>query len=90
MHIRQFLDRHKATPTIVNRCKRLFSTVWNHARGWGDAIEKFWFYDLRAKAADDTSDERGEQAASKLLGHESVKTTQRHYLRRGRIAPPTK
>jgi integrase len=228
----QFLDRHKATPTTANRCKRLFSTIWNHARGWGytdaqnpcegiagfslpkrmvyisdvvfaavythasaplrdamdlayltgqrpadallmtehdivegclivtqvktkqplrivisgklaqliegicerkkthkvvtaallvnewgkrltapalrnqfvvarkaaakahpdlaSAIEKFWFYDLRAKAADDTSDERGEQAASNLLGHESVKTTQRHYLRRGRIVPPTK
>lgn len=53
-------------------------------------IEKFWFYDLRAKAADDTSDARGEQAASELLGHENVKTTQRHYLRRGRIVPPTK
>jgi integrase len=232
MHIRQFLDRHKATPTTANRCKRLFSTVWNHARGWGytdaqnpcegvtgyslpkrtvyisdrifaavyaqanaplrdamdlayltgqrpaDAllmsehdiveghlvvtqvktkhplrivisgklaqlidriherkskhkvvtaallvnewgkrltapalrnqfvparkaaaiaqpelaseIKKFWFYDLRAKAADDTSDQRGEQAASNLLGHENVKTTQRHYLRRGRIVPPTK
>jgi hypothetical protein len=25
------------------------------------AIERFWFYDLRAKAADDTSDERGER-----------------------------
>jgi integrase len=232
MHIRQFLDRHKATPTTANRCKRLFSTVWNHARAWGytdaqnpsegisgfslpkrtvyisdavfsavyahasaplrdamdlayltgqrpadallmtehdifeghlivtqvktkqplrivisgdleklisrirerkkthtvvtaallvnewgkrltapalrnqfvtarraavkanpdlaAAIQKFWFYDLRAKAADDTSDERGEQAASELLGHESVRTTQRHYLRRGRIVPPTR
>jgi integrase len=48
----------------------------------------FWFYDLRAKAADDTSDERGDQAASDLLGHDSVKTTQRHYLRR--IVTPTK
>jgi integrase len=53
-------------------------------------IKKFWFYHLRAKAADDTSDARGEQAASELLGHENVKTTQRHYLRRGRIVPPTK
>jgi hypothetical protein len=35
-------------------------------------------YDLRAKAADDTSDARGEQAASKLLSPESVKTRQRH------------
>lgn len=40
---------------------------------------------LRAKAADDTADGRGEEAARDLLGHESVKTTQRHYLRRGKI-----
>jgi len=54
------------------------------------AIKEFWFYDLRAKAADDTSDERGEQAASDLLGHDSVKTTRRHYLRRGKIVAPVK
>jgi integrase len=54
------------------------------------AIRAFWFYDLRAKAADDTSDKRGDQAASDLLGHDSVKTTQRHYLRRGKIVTPTK
>jgi len=54
------------------------------------AIDKFRLYELSAKAADDTSDERGEQAASELLGNENVKTTQRHYLRRGRIVPPTK
>jgi integrase len=53
-------------------------------------IRAMWFYDLRAKAADDTADDRGEQAASNLLGHESVRTTQRHYLRRGRIVDPTK
>jgi integrase len=55
-----------------------------------EAIKSFWFYDLRAKAADDTSDDRGEQAASDLLGHDSVKTTQRHYLRRGKIVAPIK
>lgn len=54
------------------------------------AIKAFWFYDLRAKAADDTSEERGQQAASDLLGHDSVRTTQRHYLRRGKIVAPTK
>ena len=54
-----------------------------------EAVKAFWFYDLRAKAADDTSDERG-QAASDLLGHDSVRTTQRHYLRRGKIVDPTK
>lgn len=231
-HIRKFLDKHADKPTTANRCKRLFSTLWNHARGWGytdaenpctgimghalgkrdvyitdavfdavhehaspqlkealdlgyltgqrpsdalklstddivegfllvdqgktgkklrivltgelgtlvktilaqkeqhkahctqllmnrdgmpltktvlrnhfqkakekaieknpklaDEIAKFWFYDLRAKAADDTSDDRGEQAASDLLGHDSVKTTRRHYLRRGKIVLPTK
>jgi len=55
-----------------------------------EQIRNFWFYDLRAKAADDTSDERGEQAASDLLGHDSVRTTQRHYLRRGKVVAPTK
>jgi integrase len=54
------------------------------------AIKEFWFYDLRAKAADDTSTERGEQAASDLLGHDSLKTTRKHYLRRGKIVVPTK
>ena len=232
MHVRQFLDDHADKPTTANRCKRLFSTMWNHARGWGytdlpnpcegikgyslakrtvyitdavfaavykhasaplrdamdlayltgqrpadalrmtehdiidghlivtqektkqplrivisgeleDLVERikarketfnivtaallvnlhgkrmtpavlrnhfdrarelaaektpalakdiraFWFYDLRAKAADDTSDDRGDQAASDLLGHDSVKTTQRHYLRRGKIVDPTR
>jgi integrase len=232
MHIKLFLDDHDDKPTTANRCKRLFSTMWNHARGWGytdlpnpcegikgyslekrttyitdaifnavhehasaslrdamdlayltgqrpadalrmsvhdlvdghlivtqaktqqplriiiggaladllnriharkaaykivtaalltnangkrltapvlrnhfeaareaaataypamaDSIRKFHFYDLRAKAADDTSDLRGDQAASDLLGHDSVKTTQRHYLRRGKIVGPTK
>lgn len=232
MHIKNFLEDHKDKPTTANRCKRLFSTLWNHARGWGytdaenpcvgimghalakrdvyitdkifdvvrehaseqlrealdfayltgqrpgdalktrvddivdgvlvidqgktgkklrisvtgelaalleriqvrkaghktehgqllmnrdgmpltkqvlrdhfkkakeaatakhpelaAALKDFWFYDLRAKAADDTSDERGEQAASDLLGHDSVKTTRRHYLRRGKIVTPTR
>jgi integrase len=35
MHISQFLQKHKDKPTTANRCKRLFSTMWNHARGWG-------------------------------------------------------
>ena len=232
MHIKNFLEDHRDKPTTANRCKRLFSTLWNHARGWGytdaenpcvgimghalakravyitdalfdvvrehaseqlrealdfayltgqrpgdalkarvgdiidgvlvidqgktgkklrisvtgelaalldrilerkaghktvhgqllmnrdgmpltkqvlrdhfkkakesasarhpemaAALKDFWFYDLRAKAADDTSDERGEQAASDLLGHDSVKTTRRHYLRRGKIVGPTR
>lgn len=35
LHIRQFLDWLKSKPTTANRCKRLLSTLWNHARGWG-------------------------------------------------------
>lgn len=231
-HIRQFLDEHKAIPTTANRCKRVFSVIWNRARGWGytdlanpcegieghsvikstiyisdelyhavykhanaplrdamdlsyltgqrpadalgmtefdiidgvlivtqektkkplritisgelkkliDRIHKrkesfsivtgsllvnqqgrrlthpmlrnyfdearqaaiieapkmeklikaFKFRDLRAKAADDVSDSRTEQEASNLLGHDNIKTTQKHYLRRGRIVSPTK
>jgi len=41
------------------------------------AIKEMWFYDLRAKAADDTADNLGDQAAADLLGHDSVTTTQR-------------
>lgn len=55
-----------------------------------DEIKKFRFYDLRAKAADDIADGRGEEAARDLLGHDSVKTTQKHYIRRGKIVAPTK
>lgn len=55
-----------------------------------DAIRKFWFYDLRAKAADDVAEARGEQAAAKQLGHTSVTTTKRHYLRRGAKVQATK
>jgi integrase len=55
-----------------------------------EAIEAFWFYDLRAKAADDVADEHDDQTASNLLGHGSVAITQRHYLRKGKIVGPTK
>lgn len=65
-------------------------TAINAVPSMEKTIKEFWFYDLRAKAADDTSDMRGDQAASDLLGHESVKTTHRHYLRRGKIVSPTK
>ena len=53
-------------------------------------IRAFWFYDLRAKAADDKAENEGEQAAADLLGHDSVQTTKTHYLRRGQIVNPSK
>jgi len=53
-------------------------------------IKKFWFYDLRAKAADDKADSEGDQAASDQLGHTTVATTRRHYLRKGKLVGPTK
>ena len=53
-------------------------------------IRAFWFYDLRAKAADDVAEQRGEQAAADLLGHDTVQTTKDHYLRRGMIVSPSK
>ncbi|AMM23209.1 integrase [Variovorax sp. PAMC 28711] len=55
-----------------------------------EAIEAFWFYDLRAKAADDVADEHDDQTASNLLGHGSVAITTRHYLRKGKIVAPTR
>lgn len=55
-----------------------------------ERIEAFWIYDLRAKAADDTSDQKGDAAAADLLGHADVRTTKRHYLRRGKRVAPTK
>lgn len=55
-----------------------------------EAILEFWFYDLRAKAADDVADMHDDQTASNLLGHGSVAITQRHYLRKGKIVSPTK
>lgn len=55
-----------------------------------EAIRAMWFYDLRAKAADDVSDDHGDQAAADLLGHSSVSTTKKHYLRKGKIVPPTR
>lgn len=53
-------------------------------------IKAFWFYDLRAKAADDVADSLGEDGASNLLGHTNSATTRKHYLRKGRSVGPTK
>jgi integrase len=55
-----------------------------------EEIRAMWFYDLRAKAADDVSDDHGDQAAADLLGHGNVATTKKHYLRKGKIVPPTR
>lgn len=70
---------HKARDAVIAKSPELETDVKN-----------FRFYDLRAKAADDTADDRGQEAARDLLGHESIRTTQRHYLRRGKIVTPTK
>lgn len=55
-----------------------------------DEIRAFWFYDLRAKAADDKAETAGESEAQKLLGHTDGRTTAKHYLRRGKRVDPTK
>ncbi|MFN4003345.1 MAG: tyrosine-type recombinase/integrase [Hylemonella sp.] len=55
---------------------------------YAEQIRAMWFYDLRAKAADDTAEQADEQAAAALLGHASVSTTKKHYLRRGKIVSP--
>ena len=53
-------------------------------------IAGMWFYDLRAKAAADTTERDGIQAAADLLGHRSVATTKGHYDRRGKSVGPTR
>jgi integrase len=54
-----------------------------------EQIMAFWIRDLRAKAADDTSDLKGDSAAADLLGHADAHTTKRHYIRRGKRVAPT-
>jgi integrase len=154
-HIRTLLKWKAKQPTTANRLKRLFSTIFNFARGegytdkenptkgitgfelgrrevditepvyqavWAEADEplrdamdlaevigqrpgdvlRLTEHDIkdgllsikqgktRAKAADDTAEVLGEQAAADLLGHDSVQTTKNHYLRRGLIVGPSK
>ena len=83
-------DKPMTLPTLRAHFDRARIIAAQTQPGMADKIKAFRFYDLRAKAADDTSDLRGEQAASDLLGHDNLKTTQRHYLRRGRMAAPVK
>lgn len=103
IHVRKETHKVVTGALLVNMAgKRLTKTMLRNAfddardaaakefPALAHAIGAFWFYDLRAKAADDTSADRGEQAASDLLGHDSVRTTQRHYLRRGKTVAPTK
>lgn len=81
----------KLTPAVLRKhfeAARAAAAEANPALA--DEIKAMWFYDLRAKAADDASDERGDQGASDLLGHENVTTTRRHYLRRGKVVAPVK
>ncbi len=79
----------KATMRDMWEEAREAAAVANPTRA--DEIRAFWFYDLRAKAADDTAEDTDdEQAAADLLGHDSVKTTKKHYLRRGKIVSPSK
>jgi integrase len=77
-------------PTLRSQFDKAKAAAAVKAPAMASDIEKFRFYDLRAKAADDTADGRGEEAARDLLGHDSVRTTQKHYLRRGKIVTPTK
>jgi integrase len=77
-------------PALRSQFDKARAAAANATPALAKSIKDFRFYDLRAKAADDTADGRGQEAARNLLGHESVKTTQRHYLRRGKIVTPTK
>lgn len=52
-------------------------------------IAAMWFYDLRAKSADDVAEVRGDQDAANLLGND-VRTARKHYIRRGKVVGPTR
>lgn len=79
------------TPQVLrNLFKRAKKAAIEKNPELAEAIKNFWFYDLRAKAADDVGDERGAQDATDLLGHDSQRTTSRHYRRRGKIVRPTR
>lgn len=55
------------------------------------AIKSFQFRDLRAKAATETDESRGEKDAQALLGHASETMTKRYIRhRRGKLVKPTK
>lgn len=55
------------------------------------AIKAFQFRDLRAKAATETDESRGEKEAQALLGHASETMTKRYIRnRRGKLVMPTK
>jgi integrase len=106
--VERIIDRKRklkaeCTQLLTNQCGEplTYEVLGNHfKRAKMDAIKakpnfekeirQFWFYDLRAKAADDVGDKRGAQAATDLLGHDSQRTTNRHYRRRGNIVEPTK
>lgn len=50
-------------PTLRSQFDKARIAVSESTPALADEIKKMWFYDLRAKAADDTADGRGEEAA---------------------------
>lgn len=77
-------------PTLRSRFASAKEAAKKAHSDQAERIDAFWIYELRANAADDTSDVKGDAAASDLLGHADVRTTKRHYLRRGKRVAPTK
>lgn len=53
-------------------------------------MQTLGFCNLRAKAADEVTDDRRVQAASKQLDHTALKTTKRHHVRRRAAVSATK
>lgn len=62
-----------------------------HHLDMATSIKAFQFRDLRAKAATETDENRGEKGAQELLGHASETMTKRYIRnRRGKLVMPTK
>jgi len=79
---REYLIRNRAGGPYSPRG---FGAIWQKlqrkAMRKGVIESRYKFHDLRAKAATDKADQTTDQEASDLLGHASVRTTQRNYIR---------
>jgi integrase len=65
-----------------------FSKRFDRARlGAGYQSGEYQFRDIRPKVATDQQDV---QRAQDLLGHKHISTTERHYIRRGKLVDPAK
>lgn len=91
-HIKAMRRPPTSTLMFTNRMgkqmtARGFKSAWQRAQqAWAaSGHERFWEHDIRGKTG---SDSATDAAAQELLGHETAKTTRRHYRRGERKVTP--